>query len=48
MGQLFTVLFIVGLIFLLVMAVIYEPAWKEVLRSREARRRREDQARDDQ
>ena len=42
MSQLFSILLIGGLILLLILAVIYEPAWKELLRSREARKRREE------
>lgn len=44
MSQTVAILLIMSLIFLLIMGVIYEPAWKEILRSREARRRRRDQA----
>ena len=47
MSQLFSILLIGGLIVLLILAVIFEPAWKELLRSRQARKRREDHARDD-
>jgi uncharacterized protein (DUF2062 family) len=47
MSQLFSILLIGGLIVALILAVIYEPAWKELLRSREARKRREEHERDD-
>lgn len=46
MSQIAPALIILGLVFLLIMGVIYEPAWKEVLRSREARRRRDEHARE--
>ena len=47
MSQLFSILLIGGLIVLLILAVLFEPAWKELLRSRGARKRRQDHARED-
>ena len=46
MFQTFATLLVIGLMVLLVLAVIYEPAWMEILRSRQARRRREEQSRE--